>query len=665
MIFAKLCCIIKIYLEVFSVEALMNTQKKVAVFSSNIYEPMAHAIHKGIDAAAQENGVKVICFTSFSDTFSNKVYDQYIHYDEGDVIAFEIPDLDGFDGIIRVDLSYGTFAKEHLDNRLKDVKIPIINVGGHDARYINILNDEKEAFRDIISHLIDVHGCKDIYHVAGLRHKSFTQQRIDAYRAALEDHSIPYDPSKVVYGTLWRDCGEEVLSAILDNCRKNGKKYPDAIVCANDYSAIGVVNACRAHGIAVPGDILVTGYDGIDEAFQGYPSITTASQPFYESGYECIQALKRFWDGGDLPKELLTHGRLCCNQSCGCAPMTTDVIEDIRELYSGRLDRVVYLAQATTNLILSVSNAATLEECFSEISKNASIDTGFEDMLLCLAPDWDKKRILSHDYARQDEEMTVAAGFIGDKQVEHETFRKKDLLPPALLADPKPYYIISIHHLQYYMGYLIVSPKDESHEQLAMKSWIVNLGSMLENWRVRQELNKTVKRMENLYNRDMLTDLYNRHGYELFFSEFFKECRDSGVPIAILVIDMDDLKYVNDTYGHAEGDYSLCTIAEAMNVAAQHGEVCLRTGGDEFVVLAKNYSEEKVAAYIAALRNHISLRVSRDKKDYQVRVSIGACVKLPPACTDSEIHNYSEEYMKIADSAMYEEKKEHKKDLSL
>ena len=91
---------------------------------------------------------------------------------------------------------------------------------------------------------------------------------------------------------------------------------------------------------------------------------------------------------------------------------------------------------------------------------------------------------------------------------------------------------------------------------------------MLENWRIRHQLNLAVQRMENLYNRDMLTNLYNRHGYEMFFSEIFKECYEKNLPIGVMMIDMDDLKLVNDNYGHAEGDYSLCTIADAMRKSA-------------------------------------------------------------------------------------------------
>ena len=650
----------------------MEQRKKVAVFSPNIYEPMTHAIQEGISKAARELGIKVLFFVTFSDDFSNRVYEQYKNYDEGDIAAFELPDLDDFDGIIRIDLTYGPYTLKHLDERLSKATIPIINVAGYDDRYLNVITNEEDSFINIVSHLIEEHGCKDIYHLAGLRERNFTQTRINAYQKALEAHGIPFDPDKVYYGTLWHDCGDAALDYILADCEKHGRKYPDAIVCANDYSAVGLVNAAHKRGIDIPGDFIVTGYDGLDEASQGYPSITTSAQPFYTSGYECIYTLKKMWEGEKITENILIPGELKCNQSCGCKSMSSYNIEDIRSIYTRRIDRVSELAQSTTSLVLSVSSARTMEECFSEITRYSAIDSGFTDMLLCLAPEWENHRVITNDFSKQDEEMTVVAGFIGPEPVKRETFRKKDLLPPDLLADPKPYYIFAIHHLQYYMGYLIVSPQNEAHESLFMKSWIVNLGSMIENWRIRHKLNLAVQRMENLYNRDMLTSLYNRHGYDMFFTEFFKECRKKRVPIGVMMIDMDDLKLVNDSYGHAEGDYSLCTIANGMRLAALNGEICLRTGGDEFVVLAKDYSEEKAMLYTNALNDYISNRIAMDKKNYTFSVSIGTCIKLPPEGPDETssdydkkadehlIRSFSEEYLRIADAKMYEVKKAHK-----
>ncbi len=646
-------------------------RKKVAVFAANIYEPMTHAIAEGITKAALELDIKLIFFASFSDSFSSEIYEQYADYDEGDVVVFELPDFDDFDGIVRIDLTYGPYTLQHLDERLSKTKLPIVNVGGFDERYPSIVNDEDKSFFNIVEHLITVHGCKDIYHLAGLKERAFTQPRIDAYRQALEANGIEYDPAKVYYGTLWHDCGEPALDYILEDCKKHGKKYPDAIVCANDYSAVGLVDACHTRGIDIPGDILITGYDGLEEARQGYPSITTAAQPFYQSGYDGIYTLQHFWDTQEPLSHKLILGDLLCNQSCGCKPMNTYNIDDIRSIYTRRLDRVSDLATSTTNLILSVSSAETMEDCFEEITKNSSINSGFSNLLLCLAPNWEQQRVIPPDFSKLDEEMTVVAGFIGNKPAKRRTFHKKDLLPPDLLNDPNPYYIFAIHHLQYYMGYIIVTPQNHAHESLFMKSWLVNLGSMLENWRIRQKLNMTVQRLENLYNRDMLTNLFNRHAYEPVFSEIFSECWKKRIPLCTMMIDMDDLKLINDNYGHAEGDYCLSTIADGMRYAATSGEVCLRTGGDEFVVLAKDYTEAKANAYTSTLYEYIANHLARDKKEFSFRVSAGFCVKTPPkklttpegtTCdelSEEIIRHYSEEYLRIADTAMYEMKKSH------
>ena len=88
----------------------MCNRRKVAVFSSNIYETMTREMQHGINDAALAGGVKVIYFAIFSDTFSSKYYDQYVMYDEGDIVAFELPDLDEFDGVIRIDSSFPPFA---------------------------------------------------------------------------------------------------------------------------------------------------------------------------------------------------------------------------------------------------------------------------------------------------------------------------------------------------------------------------------------------------------------------------------------------------------------------------------------------------------------------------------------------------------------------------
>ena len=638
--------------------------KKIAVFTSHVYEPMCGLTQKGINAAALDLGVKVIYFASFSDSYSVRNYDQYNKYDQGDNVSFDIPDLNDFDGVIKISTYFSPTVKNHLEHILSKATIPVINIGILDPDHRTIVCDDKQSFREVVDHVIECHGCRDIYHLAGIPEKIFSRIRLEAYKESLIVHGIEYDESKVYYGTLWRDCGEDALDYILEDCKKNGKKLPDAVVCANDYSAVGLIIACRKRGIHVPEDLIVTGFDGIDDAINGYPSITTSRQPFYNSGYQAVKTLNEYFNGKELPDTILIPADLLKNQSCGCKPLTADNIIDVREIYLKRLRNTTDIAQSITNLMLSVAEAESLTEFFDAVKKNAKWNSGFKDMLLCLAPGWDQKRIVGEEYSTTDEDMTIVTGYIGDEDVPVQTFRKKNILPQFLLEDPNPYYIFTIHHLHYYMGYLIVSSDIDLHEQEIQQSWLVDLGMIFENRRIQRDLQSSVNRLEYLYSRDMLTGLYNRHGVQKFFSDFFKECCENKTGLAVMIVDMDGLKQINDSYGHHEGDYAIKAIASALTSASGDDEICTRAGGDEFVVLAKNYDPLRANDFIRNVRDYISAKVKSENKLYDVEVSVGIYIADPSKVEREERfdeYQLFSKYLKIADKAMYDEKRAHKK----
>ena len=634
--------------------------KKRAVFTSHVYEQMSGQMQKGLIAAALKYGVKLIFFASFGDSYSARNYGQFSKYDEGDCVSFDIPDLNDFDGVIKISTYFSETIKAHLKNILSDFDIPVINIGGKDADHFNVRCDDIKTFSKVVEHVVECHGCKDIFHLAGEKKQTFTKERLDAFKSVLESHGIPFDEEKVYYGTLWFDCGEDALNYILKVYENKEKKLPDAVVCANDYSAVGLVNACKARGIRVPEDLIVTGFDGVAESVSGFPTVTTATQPFYDIGYKAIEAMLRMLDGERFDNDLLIPGELLIHQSCGCVEKIVDNIEDFRLVYIKRLDNATGIAQSTTNLMLTVSDAVSLEDCFKAISDNARTDTGFKDMLLCLAPGWDKQRIVEEDFRSRDEEMTVVSGYRGDEDVPYQTFRKKQILPKDMLEDPKPYYIFALHHLQYYMGYLIVSPDIYYREQKAMQSWFVDLGVILESRRTQRDLELSVSRLKFLYNKDMLTELYNRRGLEEFFTTYYNECIAFDSGLAVIAFDMDGLKYINDNFGHNEGDYGLKTIAYGLMSATTGNEVCARSGGDEFIVLAKNYTEEKALQFIENVRTVINQKVMLDGKEFDVGFSSGIHVEYPDDSAEGDAHKVFEHCLKEADQSMYSEKRQHK-----
>ena len=94
-----------------------------------------------------------------------------------------------------------------------------------------------------------------------------------------------------------------------------------------------------------------------------------------------------------------------------------------------------------------------------------------------------------------------------------------------------------------------------------------------------------------------------------------------------------------------------------MRDCAMGDEICIRTGGDEFVVVAKDYDEAKANAYIRAVREAIRQACLKDKKGYSVTVSIGCYMRVPPEAGVASIQHEAEVFLRHADEAMYEEKK--------
>ena len=632
-------------------------RKKIAVFISALYEGMVRETVEGLlDAAAGEN-VKIVFFTSFADNHTSQKYDRYQDYDTGDFVVYLLPDMEEYDALVSFDTYMTGSFIEPIDRLKKAVKCPVITMGTIKDGTCSIVNDQERSFAEVIEHLISVHGCRDIIHVAGPPQRSFCVERIEIYRNTMHAHGLPCGEDRFYYGTLRPECGEEIVPQILDDYAVRGeKKLPDAIVCVNDYTAIGIIRSLEDRGFKVPEDVIVTGYDDILRAQFNEPSITTSAQPFFRVGQTGMKTLLRILKGEEVPPVTAVPGLLKRRQSCGCEPFNVYKKDMIRDEYIQRVTNLENLALSNTNLILGGAVGETAEDIYQEIEEGCLRETGFREAVLCLIDGWEQRKLIQHRYTLKDETLNVVCGIRQGKPVRRQRLRKGQLLPDDMMDDSTPYYIFPVHHMQYFLGYFIVNPKLQGMEQLHIKSWLVSISTVLVNWLFRNQLKETADELEVLYQTDMLTGLYNRRGYYRYFESYYEECRSAGTELAVFLIDMNGMKRINDRYGHAEGDFCLCTIAEALQKGAKNEEICVRTGGDEFVVLAKNYNRSREEEFTQNVRNHIAYALRRTGKNYRFTVSIGCCRKVPDTDDTASIQSEAEQYLKNADQAMYDEK---------
>lgn len=157
---------------------------------------------------------------------------------------------------------------------------------------------------------------------------------------------------------------------------------------------------------------------------------------------------------------------------------------------------------------------------------------------------------------------------------------------------------------------------------------------------------------------DALTGLYNRGGLELKLSQLFSKPDELGYS-AMIMVDADGLKEINDKFGHEKGDIYIKKIAEIMNGFNRRNSVVSRQGGDEFVLFLYHYeSEEELIKTIETLeyiQSYYSFSYRNEDLNVPIRFSFGYC--LTNGTTDYH------KLLKEADKKMYENKLERKKNI--
>ena len=155
------------------------------------------------------------------------------------------------------------------------------------------------------------------------------------------------------------------------------------------------------------------------------------------------------------------------------------------------------------------------------------------------------------------------------------------------------------------------------------------------------------ERLRHLAYRDQLTGLYNRSAFMQIVEHALHRARDRGTRLALLYLDIDRFKRINDTLGHVIGDALLRKIAQRIRKTLRAQDEAARLGGDEFVVLLEDIDQQATPARVAhALLDRIRTPLAVDGKPLHITSSIGICVY--PEDGDSAATLF-----KNADAAMY------------
>jgi diguanylate cyclase (GGDEF)-like protein len=158
------------------------------------------------------------------------------------------------------------------------------------------------------------------------------------------------------------------------------------------------------------------------------------------------------------------------------------------------------------------------------------------------------------------------------------------------------------------------------------------------------KLHQTMDRLRGEADLDHLTGLANRRRFRVALSREVERWRRYGAPCALLLIDIDHLKKINDTHGHPAGDLVIRRIAETLIRVSRDNDTAARLGGEEFALLLAGIDEEKAALAANRLRAVLAEETIENVGNITVSIGVAAC----PAHANSERTLYA-----ASDEALY------------
>ncbi|MCQ2465266.1 MAG: GGDEF domain-containing protein [Oscillospiraceae bacterium] len=639
-------------------------RKKIGVITTdpeNIYQVK---VLEGITGKAAQMNYDVLVFATF--VKANHLNLQYL---EGESNIFNIINFEKLDGVILLTQSF----RYHSDNLLYDkiygllkkkCRCPVITVDESIGSYEKVVTDDIESFQKLTNHVIDVHGCRKIYMLAGEEESLASRMRVAGFRRALKSHRIECDESNIMFGEFWYSFGERIAGKIASG----ELEKPDAVIAASDYIALGFVNEAVKLGIKIPDDIVVTGFDGVIESRANEISLTSYLPSIAETGEKAAVRLAEIIEKRKMPIVTNFTGKLVCGMSCGC--MVTNTGKRERDDFGyiapsdKETDMTKFLHSYMTETLTASSN---MNELMNQILRHAYLVDNCLEYYLCTCEEWMNAGddLQGMDIGYTDRMKISVYRCVPELFSEWEDKERKpdpylntwfdssEMLPKIYESTrdvPAVFYFTPVHFNGRRIGYSVMrfSP-DNAVINFIYQQWSRNVNSALEMMRVRELLYAKST-------RDTMTGLYNRNSLEGHINKVFDMSVANSSEMYVTFVDMNSLKYINDVYGHDAGDSAICTLAGIISYACMDGSVCIRMGGDEFLIIGQSSDAQKeISDKTQSIIKRLEAYNASSGKPYMVTASFGSCSRRISSAEEADA------LIREADVKMYEYKVNFKK----
>lgn len=555
--------------------------------------------------------------------------------------------------------------------------IPCVLVSSDLEGYVNVSYDNDRGIRQGIDYLVqDLHYTK-IGMVGGPKENSDAMERKATFESALWKNGILPQEKRYVEGDLTGNAHSTYARLLDDN--------PDleAVFCVNDETAAGFYEELKARGLMPGRDISVFGYDDTEWCSQIYPTLSSVRADVSKLGSKACELLCRMMQGEKVSSVRLPTDLVIRNSFCRGNQEEVDARNDVLEKYESMNHWADELFGKQKRVNFEMKNFILKLLCFEK-----GTDQSFGEILATM--EWLKIHNaflyiyeepvihLNHELFQMPEQLLLKArelhGNVENIPAIHQKKKAKNIFQFSRLGMSDRAWMVTLplYANEMLYGILVCDLTDEVLEygeflsnQISAAVKMLNL--LKNNEDIQKQLEESLYvlkennlELETLSKKDPLTGICNRRGFFEYAEPMLNKARAAEKTFLVLYADMNNLKIINDRYGHEEGDYSLHTIAEILAEIVQKEQtgdgVVARIGGDEYACALM--TEKKKELLLQELYDAFTVRNEQSDKPYNVTVSIGACALEP----DDE-HSLADA-LSLADEQLYEVKKLRKKDVA-
>lgn len=625
-------------------------KKKIALFGCGWSNDYVTSFMRGIEKAANKHHIDVYLFMNYA-SFGQS---------ENELIAetaiLNLPDLKKFDGAIILGNILNSFNENILlQKKVKEAGVPTLYVEYEHESIPNLKTDNRAGMTDLMEHLFTCHHIKKPWFFSGPTNHQESNLRKEIFENTCKKYGCSLTEDSIIICDWTERTAHEIMEKIL----ADGKELPDTIVCANDNMAFGVLNTLQEAGYSIPDDIIVTGYDTIEDGFYIDPILTSVSSNSEALGEKAIYMILDEIAGKPVPKVTTLDSKVEIRQSCGCHYEPDEKTKKMikrSSLHYQRTDQMntdIYF-RSLYGCIREITNIIWLHYGLRYFYKDKYPIEG-HDFMICLEPKFDSEELSNVKefspitdviYYRHKDTVAYSMGL--------DLFPKLEEIANSE-NDAQFIVFLPLHMTGVLLGFAIFHWSPELLNNFYLYIWSKHMAQNLDLIRHNLKINRLNEELKKLSYTDPLTGVYNRIGCEDLAMNLLKSLSEKNAGCAVIMADLDKMKNINDKFGHTQGDFALRVLAQTIRKCCPEDYVISRYGGDEFLIVGPCDREEQLDQLIQNIYDTLAIQVNEARLPYQLSCSIGGYLNQPGQKTDFK------QCIEKADQVMYKIKAQHHK----